>query len=189
MRSPEPAWLGSVAATSGGPASVLASTPRALTRGDVATLYEDHRDDVYRFAVLVAGDPPRAEDAVQEAFARLYRDPGRVRSPDRALAYVRSIVVNLLRTPPRLAPPPGPASPDHDSTEQTVLALDEQACVTAALASLSMQQRACIVCRYYLDMSDPEVADTLGVSLGTAKTHMRRALRHLRTLLGEHHGS
>jgi RNA polymerase sigma factor (sigma-70 family) len=158
----------------------------ALNRTAVERLYQVHRDEMFRFAVLVAGDRAAAEDAVQEAFARVYRAPERVEAPERALAYVRTIVLNLLRTPPRLTPRLDP-SPMDDSTERTGLARIDQSAVAAALASLSVQQRACVVCRYYLGMSDREVAEALGLSLGTAKTHLRRALRHLRTLLGEHH--
>lgn len=157
-----------------------------LTRASVQRLYEVHRDEMFRFAVLVAGDRAAAEDAVQEAFARVYRAPERVDAPERALAYVRTIVLNLLRTPPRLAPAIDLPVPD-DTTERSGLARVDQAAVAAALASLSVQQRACVVCRYYLGMSDPEVAAALGLALGTAKTHLRRALRHLRIALGEHH--
>jgi RNA polymerase sigma factor (sigma-70 family) len=61
---------------------------------------------------------------------------------------------------------------------------DQHRRVLAAIDRLPMRQRQCIVLRYYSGLSDSEVADTLGLSLGSAKTHLRRGQQALHDQLG-----
>jgi RNA polymerase sigma-70 factor (sigma-E family) len=151
-------------------------------------LFRDEHVGLLRFAYLLCGDHHRAEDAVAEALARTWprwRD-GAVDDPR---AYVRRAVVNELRGRARRAlvrrrhddrrvvEPAGPRL-EHDAVERD-LVLD-------ALQRLSLRQRAAVVLRFYEDRSEQETADLLGISPGTVKTHVHRALEQLRTLLEEH---
>jgi RNA polymerase sigma-70 factor (sigma-E family) len=161
-----------------------------LTREEVERRYVTGRDDLFRLAWLVVGDAGLAEDLVQEAYARLLVRPEQVREPERVDAYLRSIVLNLARTrwsrttrrrriDDRVhADPTGSARrPDADPMRGA----DDRELLRAALAELTTNQRACIVCRYWLGLTDAQTAESTGLSLGTVKTHLRRALSALRT--------
>jgi RNA polymerase sigma-70 factor (sigma-E family) len=139
-----------------------------------------------RFAYFVTGDRASAEDLVQEAFLRVYRAGGRAEQ-DGIATYARKTIVNLSRSAFRrrgierralasLAHPSG-VSGAHDPGPR-----DE---VWAALARLSPQQRACMALRYYEDMTEQQIADTLGVSLGAVKKQIARATERCRRLLGD----
>lgn len=151
----------------------------------VAELFAQEGRSLVRLARLFCDDQNAAEDLVQEAFIRLHRSAGSIRDISRAPAFLRSIVINLARDhnrrglmslrhrgsadPP--SPPSGPAD-DAVADEQTALLL-------AALRSLPDRQRACLVLHYYEELSIAEVADTLGISSNSVKTHCRRGLASL----------
>lgn len=152
-------------------------------------LYAGGRADLFRLAWLVVGDAGVAEDLVQEAYTRLWTHPERVQDATRVEAYVRSIVLNLARTrfstrarrrhvDTRLHGDPTGAGklPDTDPMRGA----DDRAVLRDALDALSTKQRACVVCRYWLGLTDAEVALATGMALGTVKTHLRRALSRLR---------
>lgn len=160
-----------------------------LTREEVERRYVTGRDDLFRLAWLVVGDAGVAEDLVQEAYTRLLVRPEQVRDPDRVEAYLRSIVLNLARSRwatrarrQRLddrthADPTGSArQPEADPMRGA----DDRELLRAALQSLSTNQRACVVCRYWLGLTDAQIAESTGMALGTVKTHLRRALATLR---------
>ena len=154
------------------------------------TLFEEEATALVRLARLFTDDRNAAEDLVQEAFVRLYHAAERIQDPERAAAYLRSIVLNLARDHNRrglmslrhgeaLTPAASPEAPE-DRIE-----LDErQDLMIAALRSLSIQQRDCLVLRFYLELSIQETADTLGISLNSVKTHCRRGVEQLRLRLG-----
>jgi len=152
-------------------------------------LFEREGAALVRLARLFTDDRNAAEDLVQEAFVRLHHAAHRIREPDRAAAYLRSIVLNLARDHNRrglmslrhfeaLTPAVSPDAPqDH-------LELDEQQRrVIDALGALSPQQRDCLVLRFYLELSEREVGETLGISPNSVKTHCRRGYERLRTML------
>lgn len=64
---------------------------------------------------------------------------------------------------------------------------DDRAIIATALDGLSANQRVCVVCRYWLGLSDAEIAEATGLSLGTVKTHLRRALATLRKHFADDH--
>ncbi len=171
-----------------------ADSDGAVTREEVGRLYVAGRDDLFRLAWLTVGDAQVAEDLVQEAYTRLYEHPERVRDAGRVEAYVRSIVLNLARTrftrrsrrgrlDLRIAhDPTGQArAPDTDPMRS----VDDRAIVAAALDELSPNQRSCVVARYWLGLSDAEIAEATGLALGTTKTHLRRGLATLRNHLDD----
>lgn len=150
-------------------------------------------DHFMRFAVLLAGSPPEAEDLLQASLVRLYRAWPRLdltgAAPD---AYLRKILVNTRRSWWRsrwrrespVASLPEVADPARDGGDPADrYALG--ALVRAALAALPRQQRAVLVLRYIEDLPEAAVAELLGCSAGTVKTHAHRGLRALRAALGD----
>lgn len=136
-----------------------------------------------RLAWLLTGDRHQAQDLVQSALVRTYTSWHRIRDDD-AMAYTRRIVVNLhtdwLRRRFWLerSVPEVPAVPDEADGVRRV---ESRMALVAALQSLGRRERTVVVLRYYLDLSEAETAETLGVSAGTVKSTASRALRRLRT--------
>ncbi len=155
----------------------------------VADLFAAEARSLVRLARMFCDDGAAAEDLVQEAFIRLHRSAGSIRDLDRAPAFLRSIVINLARDHNRR----GLMSLRHRATthqpevslgfEDAAVGSEDDRTVLAAVRSLPDRQRACVVLRYYLQYSESETADTLGISKNSVKTHCRRALATLETLL------
>lgn len=159
----------------------------AVAAPDLAVLFNAEAASLTRLARFYVDDTTAAEDLVQEAFIRFARHQGRLRDPDRAAAYLRSIVINLARDHNRRGfvswrhrPP---AQPDGPSAEETAAERADRAAVVAALRGLPRRQRDCVTLRYYYDMPVAEIAATLGLSPNTVKTHLRRGLDALGTTL------
>jgi RNA polymerase sigma-70 factor (sigma-E family) len=140
-----------------------------------------------RLAYGLTGDQGHAEDVAQAAFARAYASWPRVRRSGNPDAYVRQIVVNenrnrfrKRRVPERLTdslPESGLVDVEWtDSTQQ----YDERWALIAALQRLGPRQRAVIVLRYWMDLSEHETAVALNCSVGTVKSQASRALATLR---------
>lgn len=146
-----------------------------------AALFHAHFRGMVALATLLGADDP--EDLAQEAFVRLHRRIGRMRDPNAALGYLRRTVVNLshrrlrhLRVARRhseVAPEP------VESAEQHAVVREDHREVVTALGSLSRRHREAIVLRYWLDMSEAEMAEAMGVSAGTVKAHVSRGLAAL----------
>jgi len=159
----------------------------------VAELYAGHALGLVRLAVLLVGDRASAEDIVQDAFLGLYRRWDRLPDTSVPLAYLRVSVLNGCRTALRgrarsrsrlhaaaLAEPP-PA----ESAEARALLSEEQQGVAGALARLPHRQREALVLRYYLDLSEEEIAAAMGISRGTVKSATSRALAAVGRILKE----
>jgi RNA polymerase sigma-70 factor (sigma-E family) len=171
--------------------------PGALDRrGDagplITALYQAHGVGLIRLAVVMLGDRPAAEDVVQEAFCGLYRRWAHLADPGNALVYVRSSVLNgcrsVLRDRSRRHSRPGSQADGPDtveSAESTALIGEEHRTVLAALRRLPDRQREALVLRFYLELSEAEIAQSMGVSQGTVKSTVSRALAALGRLLGE----
>ena len=155
----------------------------------VAALHRDHYRSLVRLAALLLDDVGASEEVVQDAFVKLQLGWGCLADADKAPAYLRSAVLNGARSRLRhrqvrarhlqVAPPPA-ASP-----EVAVLAADEHDRMVVALRRLPARQREALVLRYYLDLSEAEMAAAMGVSAGSVKTHVHRGLAALHTALGE----
>ena len=155
----------------------------------VAALFAAEASRLVSLARFFVEDRTAAEDLVQEAFIRLSRSAHRIRDPERAAAYLRSIVINLARDHNRrglvsMRHRP-PAQPDPRSAEDHVTVREDVAEVVGALRDLPRRQRDCVVLRYYLDLPVDEIAATLGLSRNSVKTHLTRGLRNLSAQLGE----
>jgi RNA polymerase sigma-70 factor (sigma-E family) len=176
----------------------MADLHAALGRGDLAprdgnggatevsALFRDRYPEMVRLANLLGADDP--EDIAQEAFARLIRRHDSLRDPAAALAYVRTSVCNLTRNRHRhlrVVRMRTPAGRHEDSSEQAVILREDHREVLAALAGLPPRRREAIVLRYWLDLSEREIAAVMGVSPGTVKSNMSRGLAALAAILGE----
>lgn len=150
----------------------------------VAALYHRHRVDLVRLAVGLTGDRDEAEEIVQDAFAALLRRWSALRDVNAAPGYLHAAVVNGARARWRrrrvrdlgnavLRRASQPAEPD----------VVEQSVVLAAIAQLPLRKRACVLLRYYADLSEHETAAVLGVSVGTVKSQTAKALGRLAEIL------
>ncbi len=153
----------------------------------VADLFREHGRSLVRLVRFFADDRNAAEDLVQEAFLRFRRSFHRIESPDKALAYLRSIVLNLARDYNRrglLSLRHRPAEQESaPSPEDRIIMREDQQQVIDALQVVPRRQRDCLVLRYYLDLAVPEISDTLGLSVNSVKTHLRRGLAALEARL------
>ena len=156
----------------------------------VEDLYRGHALRLTRMALLLVGDRASAEDVVQEAFLGLFRGLGRLRDPGRAVAYLRVSVLNGCRSVLRARKQArqrgaGAEYPVVWSAESAALADEDRREVLAAVAALPRRQREVLVLRYFLGLSDSEIAADLGVSRGTVVSTASRALAALAKTTGE----
>jgi RNA polymerase sigma-70 factor (sigma-E family) len=144
-------------------------------------LYERHYDELVRLAFALTSDWALAEDLAQEAFARAWRGWGNIRDQQRAPAYLRATVVNLARTSVRrmLRERRGWRERSDPGTADLAVSID----LLRALSRLPARKRACVVLRFYVDLSEADTAAALGVSVGTVKSQTAKALQRLRRLL------
>jgi RNA polymerase sigma-70 factor (sigma-E family) len=134
-----------------------------------------------RLAYALTGDAGHAEDLAQAAFARAYASWGRVRRAGDPDAYVRRIVINEHRRrfrKHRVAEELRDDLADTASGQQE--GPEERQALLDALRSLGPRQRAVVVLRYWLDLSEAETAAALNCSVGTVKSQASRALATLR---------
>ena len=158
-------------------------------RALVERLYHAESTSLVRMARIFTDDRSGAEDIVQEAFIKLYHSASRISDPKKSAAYLRSIVLNLARDQNRR----GLMSLRHqdalvdrrpvEKPDDQVVRTESQADVLLALDSLSPRQRDCLVLRFYMDLSEREIAETLSISPNSVKTHCRRGLETLAELL------
>jgi RNA polymerase sigma-70 factor (sigma-E family) len=151
----------------------------------VVALFRTEAARLVQLARWFVDDRTAAEDLVQEAFLRLARSRHRIHDEDRAAAYLRSIVINLARDHNRRGLVSLrhrlPADPDDRSAEDHATESESRRAVIDALRALPRRQRDCVVLRYYLELSIADIADTLGLSPNSVKTHLQRGLRALKT--------
>jgi RNA polymerase sigma-70 factor (sigma-E family) len=165
------------------------SAPAANWDADesVTHLYAAYYRSLVRLAALLLRDIAEAEDVVQDAFVAMHDKWGRLREPEKALAYLRQVVVNKSRSVLRHRSvmerhQPDPVR-DADAAEGGALAGETSSEVIVALRRLPQRQREVLVLRYYLDLSEAQIAHTLGVSRGAVKSHASRGMSALRLAL------
>ncbi len=152
-------------------------------------LYAAHWRELVRLAVLLLRDVGAAEEVVQDAFVAAHARWDRLRDPAKALAYLRQSVVNRSRSSLRhravvrrhLAAQPPPAT--AAGADERSLVADRRAAVLDAMRALPERQREVLALRHYLDLSEAEIADALGISRGAVKSHASRGSARLRELL------
>lgn len=155
---------------------------------EFAAFVAQHGRGLDRLAYLMLGDEHEAQDLAADALLATWQHWDRVRQADHPLAYVRRILVNkasglfrrraqevtMLDHLTLLATDDG-----HDP--DTALVVD----VRSALARLPPRRRACLVLRHCFQLTEVEVAKTLGVTVGTVKSQTSKAVAQFRRELGE----
>jgi RNA polymerase sigma-70 factor (sigma-E family) len=146
-----------------------------------------------RTAYLVVRDVELAEDLVQECLFRVARRWPRVRAMEHPYAYARKILVNLTldgakgrqRHSSELdAGDRRPVEDHHDeAATRALVGVDTAAELIDGLGRLAPRQRAALVLRYFDDLSEAQVAEAMGCSVGTVKSTTWRALERLRQVL------
>lgn len=178
---------------------LLAILDAARARGEVidrgaedlvVDLFRTEGRSLVRLARLFVDDRDAAEDLVQEAFLRLARHAGDIETVERAPAYLRSIVLNLARDHNRR----GLVSLRHQTRARRELDVDddptdrvadrlardsEHVAVIECVRRLPVRQRDCVTLRYFEECTIEQIAATLGISVNSVKTHLRRGLEHL----------
>jgi RNA polymerase sigma-70 factor (sigma-E family) len=135
-----------------------------------------------RGAVLCGGDVAAAEDLVQHTLVELWRRWDQVAAMDNVEAYARTTLLRRFlreheRWSARLSLVPGQRDPEVPPADAARLDL------LGAVRRLPRMQRAVVLFRYYEDLSEAEIASTLGISAGSVKSHSSRAMARLRDLL------
>ena len=157
---------------------------------DFEQFFDEHYGATVRALALAIGDRDRAEDWVQDAFAKAYRRWGRVSAMDRPAAWIYVVALNAerkewarderraLRASRRLD---GSAEPSPDVATSTTDALD----VRSALRALTDRQRTAVVLRYLADLTIVDIARVMGCAEGTVKATLHQSLAKLRVELAE----
>ena len=153
----------------------------------VTALYSANYRSLVRLSILLVRDIATAEEVVQDAFVAMHNAWRRLRDPEKALSYLRQSVVNRSRSVLRhravvekYAPK---GLPDAPSAENGAITELERTEVIKALGKLPTRQREALVLRYYADLSEAEIASTMGISRGAVKSHTARGMAALRSVL------
>jgi RNA polymerase sigma-70 factor (sigma-E family) len=150
-------------------------------------IYVDEYRSLVRLGVLLLHDVATAEEVVQEAFIAMHTGWRRLRDTEKALSYLRQAVVNRSRSVLRHRSVVDRNAPKHvpdaPSAETGAIALLERSSVISALRGLPDRQREAIVLRYYADLSEAEIAATMGISKGAVKSHTARGMAALKSVL------
>jgi RNA polymerase sigma factor (sigma-70 family) len=154
----------------------------------IAVLFETNYAALVRLAAVLVDDVGSCEEIVQDAFAKLLTtSPGPV--PGKEAPYLRSAVLNGARSRlrhrlvrERHEDPPTPLYP---AAEQEAVRRMETRRVLDALRALPARQAEVLALRFQADLSEAEIAETLGISTGSVKTHTYRGIASLRDRLGE----
>jgi RNA polymerase sigma factor (sigma-70 family) len=154
----------------------------------VRRLFHEEGPSLVRLVRLFVDDRNAAEDLVQEGFIRLARHAHRLRDERKAAAYLRSIVLNLARDENRRGLVSLrhhlPADEIMTAADEQVVLRDDQQQVIEALRELPPRQRDCVVLRHFYELGIAEVAENLGISENSVKTHLRRGMAALELRLG-----
>jgi RNA polymerase sigma-70 factor (sigma-E family) len=164
---------------------------RATGGSPIEQLYREHWDSLVRLAALVLGDQSRAEDVVADAFGALHGRERQLRTAQNLPAYLRRSVINGCRSVGRrkvlerlhLVREGSALSRRGDvpSAEDAASERASRSSMLDALADLPNRQREVLVLRYYLDLSERQIAETLGIAPGSVKAHAHRGLQVLRS--------
>jgi RNA polymerase sigma-70 factor (sigma-E family) len=158
--------------------------PDAYIAGEeLAALFSQHCRSLLGMVWVMLGDRGASEEVVQEAFIVLQRAWPSMRDRDRAVGYLRATSLNLARSRLRhrlvVLRHPLTRPVDAVSAEDDVMLREDHREVVAALRRLPLRQRECLVLRYYAELSEHEIALTLGISPNSVKTHLARGMAAL----------
>lgn len=182
--------------------SALGTPATTLTAPDFDEIVRRHQRRVYRFLFMLLRDSDEADTLTQECFLRAYQGLPGFRGESSLETWLLRIAANLARDQVRNrkrsfwkrllgldddnehSPANRVASP-HASPEQNLLAREEAQAVWRAAEQLSSQQRAVFLLRFVEEMELTEIAEVLGLRVGSVKSHLFRALQAVRAQLKE----
>ena len=151
-------------------------------------MYDTQYRPLVRMSAMLLGDTSAAEEVVQEAFIDVHAAWRRLRDANKAVPYLRRAVLNRSRSILRhrmVVDRHMPArEPDMPSAEQGAITQLERSAVIEALRSLPARQREALVLKFYLGLSEEEVAAAMKISTGAVKSHTSRGKAALRIVLG-----
>jgi RNA polymerase sigma-70 factor (ECF subfamily) len=152
-----------------------------------AALVQMTSDRLYALAARILRDNDLAEDALQGALVSVWRQLPTLRDPDRFEAWVRRVLVHACYAEARrrrswaanirVLPVDGPAAPDSSLT------IDDRDALDRAFRRLSIEQRAVFVLHHHQGLPLVEIAETLGIPAGTARSRLHYATRVLRAAI------
>jgi RNA polymerase sigma-70 factor (sigma-E family) len=154
----------------------------------VEGIYQASALGLIRLAYVMLGDQASAEDVVQEAFCGLYRRWDRLEDADSAVYYVRASVLNGCRSALRRRAVRQRGMAEQVpavSAETVVLSGQQREEVIGAVGRLPHRQREVLVLRFYLDLSDDQIARVMGIGQSTVRSTAYRALAALGRALEE----
>ena len=159
-------------------------------RGDreaFGVLVNQTSDRMYAIATRILRDTHLAEDALQGALITAWRDLPTLRDPDRFEAWVRKLLVHACYAEARrrrswtanvrVLPVDGPAAPDE------IVSISDRDALDRAFRRLTVEQRAVFVLHHHLGLPLVEIAETLGIPAGTARSRLHYATRLLRSAI------
>jgi RNA polymerase sigma-70 factor (sigma-E family) len=153
----------------------------------VEELYAAHYRRLVRLSVLLVRDLETAEEVVQDAFVAMHGRWRTLKDPEKGLAYLRQTVVNRSRSVLRHRGVEAryvvPAPQYLRGADEDALVSERRTAVLNALRALPERQREVLALRYYLDLSEADIAQTLGISRGAVKSHASRGVAALRSLM------
>jgi RNA polymerase sigma-70 factor (sigma-E family) len=176
-------------AGSAGQGSAPAEPAHGMAEADLAitAMYDTEYRSLVRMSAVLLGDVASAEEVVQDSFIATRAAWRGLRDIDKGVNYLRRTVMNRSRSLLRhrvVVDKHMPASePDMPSAEQAAIAALQRAAVVAALRTLPARQREALVLRFYLDLSEEQVAAAMQISQGAVKSHTARGKAALRSLL------
>jgi RNA polymerase sigma-70 factor (sigma-E family) len=162
---------------------IAATAPLSGAGAEVSALFDRHYVPLVRLARLLVDDRATAEDVVMDAFLSLHRHWNTLNTRDSAYAYLRASVLNggrsqLRQRRVRRRHDTG-STEDRLGPDDLATAHATHATVMGAVRALPYRQRQVLVLRFYLELSEAEVAEVLGIGLGTVKQHSSRGLAKL----------
>ena len=142
-------------------------------------------DGLGRFARVLTGDRQQAHDTLAESLIKVHAHWRRIGVMDRPLPYVRRIITNTFLQQKRswadrMFRTTSPQDLPHRQARAELARVDDRSQLHELLQSLPRQQRAAIVLRHYLDLTDAEIADALGCSSGAVRSYISRGFATLR---------
>ncbi len=165
-----------------------ASIAAPISVSVLPALYDEHYRSLVKLASIYVDDRESAEEVVQDAFLKLMKGRYSI-EPGREAPYLRKMVINGARSALRKRKVRRLYNPEIPlavaAAEVGGIAASERDRMLEAVRRLPSRQASVLILRYYLDLSEGEIADTLGMARGSVKSHAHRGLKKLRQMLEE----
>jgi RNA polymerase sigma-70 factor (ECF subfamily) len=165
----------------------LVETAQRGDREAFALLARTHGDRLFGIAKRILRDHDRAEDAVQQTLVIAWRELPRLRDPDRFVAWLQRTLINACYAETararRLSVVVREITTDGSTAPDELLSVADRDQLERGFRRLPPEQRAILVLRHYLGLEPAEIAETLGIPTGTARSRLHYAHRAMRAAL------